>query len=412
MSKPNWTPIQIRLGDLIPWGDNPKYSTKEDAKRLLETEQEFGQPIPFCVSPYLEGSTVNCYDGHQRDSAWRTAYGDDFVVWAMQSDRHLTEVERKRFVLRMHNAHGQWSSDTLSGWDADVLKSGWFDSNTLKGWKADVGWLDKFLQSEQPSADAEPDVDRAAELLEKWQVVPGSLWQIGEHRLICGDCTDAATVARVMDGERAVVIFTDPPYRMETQGGGALHEQYSKTAERIKDIVDFEPSAFLSTLQMYFEKGYHSAFIFCNKDLILEYLVYAKENKLSANILVWHKPVVVPFGDSHRPDIEYIIFFRHRAKWINGLSDANYSRCLEYPNQRDEMHPTVKPLELVENQLRLTSESGDIVAEPFSGSGTTLVACENLGRRCRAIEISPAYVAVALERMAQAFPALSIRRLE
>jgi ParB family chromosome partitioning protein len=150
MSKPNWTPIQMRLGDLIPWGDNPKYSTKEDAKRLLETEQEFGQPIPFCVSPYLDGSTVNCYDGHQRDSAWRTAYGDDFVVWAMQSDRHLTEAERKRFVLRMHNAHGQWNWDDLSGWQADDLTAGWFNDETLSGWGKDYSNLKGLLESEVP----------------------------------------------------------------------------------------------------------------------------------------------------------------------------------------------------------------------------------------------------------------------
>jgi ParB family chromosome partitioning protein len=148
--KPNWTPIQVRLGDLIPWGDNPKYSTREDAKRLLETEQEFGQPIPFCVSPYLEGSTVNCYDGHQRDSAWRTAYGDDFVVWAMQSDRHLTEAERKRFVLRMHNAHGQWNWDDLSGWQTDDLTAGWFNDETLSGWGKDYSNLKGLLESEVP----------------------------------------------------------------------------------------------------------------------------------------------------------------------------------------------------------------------------------------------------------------------
>jgi hypothetical protein len=124
MTKPTWKPIRIRLGDLIPWGDNPKYSTKEDAKRLIETEQEFGQFQTFSVSPYLDGSKVNCYDGHQRDSAWRTAYGDDFVVWALQSDRHLTEAERKRFVLRAHNAHGQWDSDAFANWNADELTAG------------------------------------------------------------------------------------------------------------------------------------------------------------------------------------------------------------------------------------------------------------------------------------------------
>lgn len=160
--KPNWKPIEIRLGDLIPWGDNPKYSTKEDARRLLETEAEFGQFQTFAVSPFLEGGKVNCYDGHQRDSAWRTAKGDDFKVWAMQSDRHLTEAERRKFVLRAHNAHGQWSWDSLSGWDAETLKAGWFNSDTLHGWNMDALNLREMLNS-----DAEP-VDPN----EEWEGMP------------------------------------------------------------------------------------------------------------------------------------------------------------------------------------------------------------------------------------------------
>lgn len=157
MTKPTWKPIQIRLGDLIPWGDNPKYSTKEDARRLLETEQEFGQFQTFSVSPYLDNGKVNCYDGHQRDSAWRTAYGDDFVVWALQSDRHLTDAERRKFVLKAHNAHGQWSTDVLSGWPVDELKSGWMNKDTLKGWNMDALNLREMLNGEAEPIDFEKE---------------------------------------------------------------------------------------------------------------------------------------------------------------------------------------------------------------------------------------------------------------
>jgi hypothetical protein len=154
MSKPTWKPIQIRLGEIEPWGDNPKYSTKEDARRLIETEQEFGQPIPFCVSPYLEESKVNCYDGHQRLMAWKVTYGDGFVIHAMQSDRHLTEAERKRFVLRMHNAHGQWDWEHyLSGWDKTDLDAGWMNWETLKGWNFDALNLREKLNSDVEPVD-------------------------------------------------------------------------------------------------------------------------------------------------------------------------------------------------------------------------------------------------------------------
>ena len=127
--------------------------------------------------------------------------------------------------------------------------------------------------------------------------------------------------------------------------------------------------------------------------------------------MVWKKPVSVPFGDSHRPDIEYLLLFRKGAKWNNGLQGVSYSRLLEYDNQRSDLHPTIKPLELVENQMKITSDKSDIIAEPFAGSGTTLVACQNLGRKCRAIEISPAYCSVILERMSTAFPELEVKKL-
>jgi site-specific DNA-methyltransferase (adenine-specific) len=408
MSEPiKWTNVTLKLSQLKKWENNPAEISKEAAGRLVECFNEFGQIETLAVDP--ENRLV---DGHQRLDTWLAKYGD-IEVDCRKASRLLTEKERQKIAVMLRSgAVGRYNWDVVSSWSADDLQGWGMDSATLKEWKHDVSALDNFIESEKKEpVDAEPQIDRAAELNEKWQVKTGDLWQIGEHRLLCGDSTVKADVDRVMGGEKATVVFTDPPYNMETQGGGALHEQYKKTAERIKDIVDFKPAEFLATLNLYFASGYHSSFIFCNKALILDYLIFAKENKLSANILVWKKPVCVPFGDSHRPDIEYLIFIRKNAKWINGLSGANYSRCLEYPNERSEEHPTIKPVELVQNQLRITSETNDVIAEPFCGSGTTMVACENLHRKCRAIEISPNYCAVILERMSVAFPELEIIRL-
>jgi DNA modification methylase len=229
------------------------------------------------------------------------------------------------------------------------------------------------------------------------------------HKLIAGDCTDAATVARVMDGEKADVVFTDPPYKMGTQGGDILPQKRLESHERIKDIVDFDPEPFLEMLPDLFD-GRLCAFVFCNKELLPDYLLWARDNKINFNVLVWKKSVVVPFGDSHRPDIEYLILFRKNAKWNNGLAGVSYSRLLEYSSEQGD-HPTIKPADLIQNQLLIVSDAGDLIVDTYLGSGSTMVACENLQRRCRAIEINPAYVAVALERMAQAFPGISIKRI-
>jgi hypothetical protein len=391
------------LGDLIPWGDNPKYSTKEDAKRLIETEQEFGQPQTFSVSPYLDGSKVNCYDGHQRDSAWRTAYGDDFQVWAMQSDRHLTEAERKRFVLRMHNAHGQWSSDVLSGWGADELTQGWFNSATLKTWKADVNWLDKFLQSEQAGgADAEPQTDRAAELLEVWGCKTGDLWQLGDNRLLIGDCTIAENVSRLMDGEKAGVVFTDPPY-----GVGKEIENDDLSGG---DFDAFN-AAWIRVMETESNCGfvcYHSTRTFPSvliaaKDLGWKFermLWYYVPDKFPAHswkhwLMVSQAIMLFSLGDVVYADTE---------------SDQDCYKLTAADLGNGHGHPTEKR----EGHCRrvMSHYSGELVYEPFAGSGTTIIAAQNLSRRCYAMEISEKYAAVILQRFADAFPALLIRRLD
>ena len=411
MSKPNWTPIVIRLGDIIPWTHNPRMSNRSQAQRLIDSEKKWGQPLPFSVSPCVDGK-YQLYDGHQRYSAFLTVYGENHKVAASMCDRELTDAERAELVFTLHaGATGSWDWDKVASFP-EATQWG-FDADLLKDWNNNANNLKELLNSEQvESADAEPQIDRAAELQEKWQVKTGDLWQIGEHRLLCGDCTDPAGVVRVMEGEKAEIVFTDPPYKMTVSGGGSLHESYAPIAARIEEISDFDPSLFLSVLPSVFGKGHHSSFIFCSKDLLVDYLVYARENKLSYNVLVWKKKLVTPFGDSHRPDIEYIVFLRKNAKWNNGLSRANYSRCLDYEQIRYEAHPTMKPVELIGNQLEITTDSGDVVIDFYCGSGSTLIACQNLGRRGRGIEISPAYCAVTLERMATAFPHLEIKRLE
>src|SRR5688572_11075406 len=122
MSKPTWTPITVRLGDIIPWTHNPRMSTRAQALRLIDSEKKFGQPQPFSVSP-TDAGKVELYDGHQRYSAWLTVYGEDHKVAASQCSRHLSEEERNSFVITMHaGAVGWWDWQTLSAWNSAELK--------------------------------------------------------------------------------------------------------------------------------------------------------------------------------------------------------------------------------------------------------------------------------------------------
>ena len=205
-----------------------------------------------------------------------------------------------------------------------------------------------------------------------------------------------------MKGEKADMVFTDPPYNIQTTGGckGQIGKSLRKQGEEIDFIADFDPTEFLRVLPEVFDKNMN-AYIFCNKELLPDYLNWARDNGYSWNVLIWKKPTAIPIGDSHRPDIEYLLLFRKNAIWNNG-TDANYSRCLFYDRVKksDEngKHPTVKPIELIANEMKISSNKGSSVVDFFGGSGSTLIACEQLGRKCFMMELDPHYVDVIIER--------------
>lgn len=216
---------------------------------------------------------------------------------------------------------------------------------------------------------------------------------------MCGDSTDAGSVAVLMNGQKADMVFTDPPYRVETEGGcrGSVGKSLRKQGRSIEFISDFDPKGFLSVLPEQFEKGVLNAYVFCNKDLLPEYLNWAITNKYSYNVLVWKKPNAIPIGDSHRPDIEYLLLFRKNAIWNNALDGVNYSRCLEFGRETG-LHPTMKPIGLIANEMRISTNSGSVVLDLFGGSGSTLIACEQLGRTCYMMELDPKYCDVIRKR--------------
>ena len=227
----------------------------------------------------------------------------------------------------------------------------------------------------------------------------GDVWILGEHRLMCGDSTSLTDVERLMNGNKADMVFTDPPYKIETQGGckGSIGAGLKKQGSDIDFISNFEPEKFLTVLPSLFNAKKMNAYVFCNKELLPDYLVWAREKKYSFNVLVWKKPNAIPIGDSHRPDIEYLLLFRKSAIWNNGLSGANYSRLIECSRETG-LHPTMKPVEMLENQMLISSNKGSNVVDCFGGSGSTLIACEKTKRKCFMMELDEKYCDVIITR--------------
>lgn len=245
-----------------------------------------------------------------------------------------------------------------------------------------------LLAGETAGKDTEPQIDKAEELRVKWGVESGQLWQLGEHRIICGDCTDAATVARVMGGERAEYGIQDPPYGISVVGGskpfGSVGGSNIVRANNYHPIVDdnkpYNPSYILSI---------------CSKQILWGANYYADKLPPKKGWIVWDKKGKE--WDDNFSDCELAwtpfdtVTKIYRHLWMGIVQEGK---------REQRQHPTQKPSELYEKLISAYFTGDGIIIDFYLGSGTTIIACENLSRRCRAIEIDPGYVAVALQRWA------------
>ena len=143
-----------------------------------------------------------------------------------------------------------------------------------------------------------------------------------------------------------------------------------------------------------------NATVFCNKDLIPDYLSWARECGYSFNILVWKKPSAIPLGGSYLPDVEYCLVFRKSGIFNTKVAGVTYSKVLSH-NRETGLHPTMKPVAMLENQVLIVSNNGGTVLDLFGGSGSTLIACEKTGRYARLMELDPKYVDVIVKRWQQ-----------
>lgn len=286
-----------------------------------------------------------------------------------------------------------------------------------------LGFLDVELQQLLQELDGSklvdpgPEMDRAAELQEKWKTAPGQLWILGEHRLLCGDCTVDVDVARLLKGALAHICWTDPPYNVNL--GGADHPSWKKRTIENDNLGDDFPDFVRAFCQAIWNACVPGAVLYMTMGAkewpTVDMLLREKGFHWSSTI-VWVKNSHVlvrkdyqtqyePMWQGAKGDLEEDAY---DAVWYGWKGDAARNRKVISRKQSDVWvidrpqksieHPTIKPLELVERSLNNSSLPNDIVFDPFSGSGTTIVACERLGRKCRASEKRPDYVAVALER--------------
>ncbi len=324
-------------------------------------------------------------------------------IWTAEAPEEWTEAEALAFVAA-DNELARAADPDLDALTALVAEVGDVDAELARLAAGGEEALKRLLASIQQPAGDDPgaQVDKAEELRVKWQTATAQLWQLGEHRLICGDCTDPATVKRVMDIQPGIMV-TDPPYgvnynpQWRSDAANAGHLSYA--ASRVGKVANDDRA------------DWRDAWALFPGDVVYSWhpagapsLVHAQALQESGFVLrmqiIWAKSnFPIGRGDYH---------VRHEPCWY-AVRDGKPARRTKDRTQTtlweinldknvDGGHSTQKPLECMERPIR--NHEFDVVYDPFCGSGTTIIACERLGRRCRAVEIEPGYVAVALERWA------------
>jgi DNA modification methylase len=383
----------MKLSKLKPNPNNPRIIKDDKFKKLVKSINDF--PKMMALRPIVVDENFIVQGGNMRLKALQEIGFKDIPDEWVKQVKDLSEDEKKQFIIKDNVGYGEWDWDDLANnWDAEQLTE----------WGLDIpNFESEVLEAEEDNFSIPDEI--------KTDIVLGDLFEIGEHRLLCGDSTDSDQVAKLMNGQKADMVFTDPPYKIETEGGckGNIGQGLRKQGKDIEFISNFEPTEFLQVLPLIFDKNKLNAYIFCNKELLPDYLIWARDSGYSFNVLIWKKPNAIPIGDSHRPDIEYLLLFRKSAIWNNGLKDVNYSRCLEF-GRESGLHPTMKPIELISNEMKISSNENSLVFDFFLGSGSTMVASHQLNRKCYGLELSPEYCQVIVDRMLKLDPSLIVKR--
>jgi DNA modification methylase len=372
------------VADLIPYARNARTHSQEQVAEIAASIQRFGWTVPVLVA---EDGTIIA--GHGRVMAAGLLGIQE--VPAMIA-RGWTDEQRRAYTL----ADNRIAEN--SAWDKELLRIEVGELNELGVDLTGLGFSDSELiglvvgDEGTAGADDEPDpIDEPVSVL-------GDLWILGRHRILCGDCTDAAAVARLLAGERPGLMVTDPPYGVEYdpawRAAAGVNKNRSKMGEVANDDrADWRDAwaLFPGDVAYVWHAGLYSSVVTASLEAVgfdvRSQIIWAKDRfALSRGDYHWR----------HEPCL-YAVRHGRTSAWAG---DRSQSTLWEIPAREDKGlgHSTQKPVECMRRPIENNSQPGDGVYEPFSGSGTTIIAGEQTGRAVFAMEINPVYVDIAVRR--------------
>lgn len=374
----------IAVSKLVPHVNNARTHNAQQITKLRSSLREFG-----FINPVIIDSDYNVIAGHGRILAAKEE-GIEEVPCVFVD--YLTPAQKKAYIL----ADNRMAMD--AGWDEELLR---VEIEALQAESFDVGLTgfdekdieELFAGEDGDAQDDDFDVD---EELQKPPVTKsGDVWLLGNHRLVCGDSTKEETYAVLMDGKKANLVVTDPPYNVNYEGSAGKIQNDSMNEEA------FEKFLFDAYTQMYGAMAEDSSIYVFHSDS--HGLAFRKAFEDAGFYLsgccIWKKQSLVlgrsPYQWQHEPCL-YGWKKKGKHQWY---SDRKQTTIWEFDKpKKNGDHPTMKPIPLIAYPIKNSSMSNCIVLDPFGGSGSTLIACEQLGRICHTIELDEKYCDVIVKR--------------
>ncbi|HNY43002.1 MAG TPA: site-specific DNA-methyltransferase [Bryobacteraceae bacterium] len=377
---------------LVPYARNARTHSEEQVAQIAASIAEFGW-----TNPILAGAEGIIIAGHARLQAARKLGMAEVPVIVLD---HLTETQRRALVI----ADNQLAI-TGASWDAEMLR---VELESLREDDYDLsilGFADEeiedLLAEQDRSAAGHTDEDAVPEKPDTAVTLPGDVWMLGQHRLLCGDSTQIDALEKVLAGGLADMTFCDPPYNVN-YGATMKDKLRGKSHRKIANdnlgggFEQFLRDACANILTV--TKG---AIYICMSSSELHTLqkVFRESGGHWSTFVIWAKNTFTMGRADYQRQYEPMLYGWREGSdhyWC-GARDQGDVWFVKKPVVND-LHPTMKPVELVERAIRNSSKSRDTVLDPFGGSGTTLIACERTGRQARLIELDPKYCDVIVQR--------------
>ncbi len=376
----------VPLSRLVPYVNNARTHSPEQLTKLRSSLREFG-----FINPVIIDRDFNVIAGHGRIAAAKEEGMEE--VPCVFAD-FLTEAQKKAYIL----ADNRMALD--AGWDEELLR---IEIESLQGADFDVS-LTGFGEDEIAdlfAGDGEKDVkdddfDLSAALEKAAFVERGDIWTVGRHRLMCGDATSAEDVAALMDGKKANLIVTDPPYGVSFKSGSGLSIQ--NDSMKGDEFYTFLYNSF-SQMAAHLENG-GAAYVFHADTEGLNFRkAFVDAGFHLAGVCIWVKNSLVLGRSDYQWQHEPVLYgFLKNGKhpWY---SDRKQTTIWNYDKpKRNKNHPTSKPLDLLGYPICNSSQENAIVLDTFGGSGSTMMACEQTNRICCMMELDEKYASVILRR--------------